>query len=516
MSSSSKAAKSIAIMMILSIGSKVLGFFREMLIAAKFGSGVETDTFFIALTATGLFSSVFIHALNTTMIPVLTDVKKNEGKEGKKHHTNNIFNIILLISIGIVIVAWIVTPFVIKLVAHGFEGEQFSLAVKMMRIGLPVIIFTGMVGVFRGYLQSESMFMESSASQFPFNFTYIFYLLFLSSFFGIKGLMVTSVLAVFSQFLLQVPGVKKTGYKYELIIDFKNHHIRKILYLVLPVLVGVSVNDLNNIIDRSLASTLVEGSISALNYSTRLNSLVLAIFVSTISTVLFPILSKEATKETYDGFIKTVKDGINVILIIIIPATFGMIILAEPIVKVTFERGAFDTLATKMTSQALIFYTLGLAGTALRLFLERVFYSLKDTKTPMINGIIAVVLNIILNFILIGPMAHRGLALATSIAVTLTTIYLFYTLRKKVSGFNVLAIIKCGIKSLFSSIIMAVAVHLSYNILIVRFVGGKFIELLVLMLSVTLGAAIYFIILYLLRVNELVWFVNLIKKKFAK
>ena len=153
-------------MIIFTIGSKLLGFIREMLIAAKFGSGVETDTFFVVVTATGLFSSVFIQSLNTTMIPVLADVEKNEGKEGKRYHTNNVLNIVLLISTGITIFAWILSPYIVKLVAHGFEGEQFKLAVQMMRIGLPVVICTGLAGVFRGYLQSESMFMEYSVSQF--------------------------------------------------------------------------------------------------------------------------------------------------------------------------------------------------------------------------------------------------------------------------------------------------------------------------------------------------------------
>lgn len=516
MSTSTKAAKSIIIMIIFTIGSKLLGFIREMLIAAKFGSGVETDTFFVVVTATGLFSSVFIQSLNTTMIPVLADVEKNEGKEGKRYHTNNVLNIVLLISTGITIFAWILSPYIVKLVAHGFEGEQFKLAVQMMRIGLPVVICTGLVGVFQGYLQSESMFMEYSVSQFPYNFAYIFYLLILSSFFGIKGLMVTSVLAVFAQFLIQIPGARNAGFKYRLIINFKDEYIKRILHLVLPVLIGVSINDLNNIIDRSLASTLVEGSISALNYATRLNSFVLGIFVSTISTVLFPILSREAASETFDSFKKTIRDGVNIILIITIPATVGMIVLAEPIVKVVFERGAFDAVATQMTSQALIFYTLGLVGTAMRIFLEKVFYSLKDTKTPMINGLVAVGLNIVLNFIFIGSMAHRGLALATSISVTMATLYLFYILYKKINGYYAAEIIKCSLKSIFASLIMAVIVQVCYSFLIKRFTGSSIIELLVLLISTALGAGIYFIILYLLKVEELIWLISIIRKKFGK
>ena len=516
MSQSSKAAKSIFIMIIFGIGSKLLGFIREMLIAAKFGSGVETDTFFIAITATTLVTSMFTQSLNTTMIPIMSDVEKNEGKEGKKQHANNLLNIVLLISFGVVIVGWIFSPFIIKLLAHGFEGEQFKLAITMMRIGMPVVIFSGVVGIYRGYLQSESMFIESSASQFPFNFTYILFLIFLSSFFGIKGLMVTSVLAVFSQILIQIPGIRKTGYRYEFRIDFKDPYIKKILYLVLPVLVSVAVNDLNKIVDRSLASTLVTGSISALNYAARLNSLVLAVFITAIATVLFPMLSKEAVKETYDDFKKLIRNGVNIVLIITIPATIGMIVLTEPIVKLTFERGAFDSVATQMTSQALVFYTLGLVGMALRTFMERAYYSLQDTKTPMVNGFIAVGLNVVLNFILIGPMEHRGLALATAISTTLTTGYLFYGLRKKIGPLGISTVLRCGAKSLASSVIMGVIVYFIYYSLIERYLGNTIYELGILLLSIGIGAGVYLISLYLLKVDEMTWFINLFKKKLGK
>jgi putative peptidoglycan lipid II flippase len=503
-------------MIIFGIGSKLLGFIREMLIAAKFGSGVETDTFFIAITATTLFTTMFTQSLNTTMIPIMSDVKKNEGKEGKKKHTNNLLNIVLMISFVVMLLGWIFSPHIIRLLAHGFEGEQFKLAITMMRIGMPVVIFSGVVGIYRGYLQSESKFIESSASQFPFNFTYILFLIFLSSFFGIKGLMATSVLAVFSQILLQIPGIRKTGYRYALIMDFKDPYIKKILYLVFPVIVSVAVNDLNKIVDRSLASTLATGSISALNYSARLNSLVLAVFITAIATVLFPMLSNEAVKETYDGFKKLVRNGVNIVIMITIPTTIGMLVLIEPIVKLTFERGAFDSIATQMTSQALAFYTLGLLGMALRTFMERAFYSLQDTKTPMVNGFIAVGLNIILNFILIGPMGHRGLALATSISTTLTTTYLFYGLRKKIGPLGISNILKCGVKSFASSIIMGVIVYFTYYSLIENFIGNTIFELTILMLSVGLGVLVYLGILYLLKVDEMTWFINLFRKRLAK
>ncbi|HZK57846.1 MAG TPA: lipid II flippase MurJ, partial [Clostridia bacterium] len=254
--------------------------------------GVETDTFFIALTAVSLFSSMITGSINTTMIPVLSEIETREGKEGKRSHTNNLLNIVSLISIVIIALAWILSPNIIKVLAPGFGGKQFQLAVLMMRTGLPAIFFAGVQGVFRGYLQSELMFTESAASNFPFNFVYIFFLIFLSGLFGIKGLVVTSVLATAAQISIQIPGIKKAGFRYKYILDFKDRYVKKIIYLIPPVLVSVGVGDLNNIIDKSLASTLVAGSISALNYANRLVGLTTGIFISAIITVIFPMLSQ--------------------------------------------------------------------------------------------------------------------------------------------------------------------------------------------------------------------------------
>jgi putative peptidoglycan lipid II flippase len=515
LSESKKAAKSVFIMVIFAFGSKILGFIREVLIAAKFGSGVETDTFFVALTATGLFTTMVIQSINTIMIPVLSEVETKEGKNGKKNHTNNLLNIVFFISLVIVILGWIIAPFIMKALAPGFEVGQFKLAVLMMRIGLPVILFASIVGVLRGYLQSELMFTESAASQFPFNFVYIFFLLCLSSIFGIKGLMITSVLAVGSQILIQIPGIRKTGYKYKFILDINDKYTKKIIYLIPPVLMSVAVNDLNKIIDRSLASTLVDGSISALNYANRLNSLILGIFITAITTVIFPMLSKEASKDNYSGLKKVVRYGINSILLITIPATVGMIVLAHPIVRIAFERGVFDPNATYMTTGALIFYSLGLVGMALKLFLDKVYYSLQDTKTPMLNSFIAIGFNIVLNFILIKFMEHKGLALATSISTTITTGLMLYGLRKRIGSIETMRLIKCGLKSLIASIVMGAVAYLVYNTLDKLIGDSILVDLIVLLTSAGLGALIYVVLIYLFRVEEIDWAIGLIKNRIS-
>ena len=203
------------------------------------------------------------------------------------------------------------------------------------------------------------------------------------------------------------------------------------------------------------------------------------------------------------------------ILLITVPAAVGLMVLARPIVRLAFERGAFDPAATAMTSIALFFYSLGLVGMALRILMTNVFYSLQDTKTPMYNGLLALGLNIVLNFILIGPLAHGGLALATAIATTLTTLSLIRGLGKKIGSIGLIGFIKCALKSLLAALIMGVLTHLAYYSLGDRVPVNAAFEAALLLGTILLGAIAYFLFLYLLKVEEIARFVNLLKARFG-
>ncbi len=516
MSKSNKAAKSALLLIIFTMGSKVLGFLREMLIANKFGSGMKTDTFFIALSAATLIGEFLRSSVSTTFIPVISEIEAKEGRQGKIKHTNNLINVILLISLILVILATVGTPLIIRIMASGFKGEQFNLAVKLTRIGLPIIIINGLIGVLLGYLQSEEKFNTTAVIGFPVNFVYIFYLLFLSSRFGIVGLMAASVIAYFSQVLIQVPELRKGGFRYKAIFDLKDKYIKKILYLSLPVILGSTINDINVIIDKTLASGLVDGSISALNYANRLNTLILSVFVTAITTVVFPLLAKEFSKDNIDGVKKIMGYGVNLILIITIPATVGLIILARPIVEVAFQRGAFTANDTLMTTSALVFYSIGLVASSMRLIITRVYYSLQDTKTPMINAAISVGINIVLNLILIQFMAHAGLALATSISTSISVLLMFIGLKKKIGPIGIKSYLNTITKTGLASLIMGIVAYSSYHGLYRNLGTSTLNNFISLGLSVALSILIYLILCYIFKVEEIKDLKNKIISKLKK
>ena len=222
------------------------------------------------------------------------------------------------------------------------------------------------------------------------------------------------------------------GYKYERRLDFKDIYLKEAFITLMPIIIGLSVNRVNILVDKTIASTLSVGSISWLNYADDIIQLILGIFITAIVTVFFPIISQEYNRKDIESLKKVMNRGISSILKIVIPAMVILIILSKPIVKLLFERGEFGSKATYMTSQVLVYYALGLGSMALVLILTKIHYAMDDAITPMKYAVIGVIANLSLNIILSKHMGTRGIALATSISTTLTTILLTKDLNNKI------------------------------------------------------------------------------------
>ncbi len=517
MSEKEKVLRTTMVISILTVISKVLGFLRESLIGYRYGTSMEIDAYFLAMSATFLFSTFFTNTIWTTFIPTLVEIEDKEGKEGKLKHTNNMVNILILISFVMTVVGIIISPLLVRIMAKGFEGEQYELAVKLTRVGFPMLISAGTMGVFIAFLRSEHRHMSAAITGFGFNLVYIVYLIFFYDKFSITGLMVTSVVATFVQTLILLPESRKIGYRYQAVLDFKDRYIRKILRLSLPVIIGVAITDLNTIVDRTMASELATGSVASLNYANKLNGLILGVFITALTTVIFPILSEEAEKNNMLGVKEGMKSGIRLILLITIPASVGMIVLSKPIVQVAFERGAFDSRATLMTSGALKAYAVGLVAMSLQMLVVRVYYSIQDTKTPMLNGALTVAINIALNIILVKRLDHVGLALATSISTSLGLLILIYQLKLKIGNLGAKSYLEVLLKSGLASILMGLVAYFSYHGLMTS-IGGlegmkfRLLNLIILLVAVAIGVLVYALVIYIVRVDEMRELVDKLKR----
>ncbi|KKY02149.1 MULTISPECIES: murein biosynthesis integral membrane protein MurJ [Paraclostridium] len=510
----SKVAKAAVGLMAATLIAKILGFGRELALSYAYGASGTSDAFLVAMNIPAVIFSAIGTSLGTAFIPLFCDLEAKQGKKASLRFSNNVLNIVVLLCLITSLVGVVFTEPIVKLFAVGFKGETLTQAIYFTRVLILGMAFLGMSYIMMAFLQVKENFIIPGLMSVPYNMLIIISI-FLSVTINPNLLPWGTLLGLSLQFIFQYPFARKKGFKYRPYINLKDEYLKKMLWLIGPVLIGVAVTQVNSIVDRTIASTLVEGSISALNYATKLNQFVMGMFIVSISSVIYPMLSKLSTENNKKKFKESIVTAINVVTLIIIPISVGAIILAQPIVKLLFQRGEFDARATQMTSIALVFYSIGMLGFGLRDILGKIFYSLQDTKTPMMNGIIAMILNIVLNLVFVKytNMGLGGLAFATSISSLVTITLLSVSLRKKIGAFGGKKIITVLIKSIISALLMALVTKFTYNVIDAVLSAGFIQDAIKLAVSVGLGAIVYAISIIVLRVDEVKLIFKMINKK---
>ncbi|NLY08803.1 MAG: murein biosynthesis integral membrane protein MurJ [Tissierellia bacterium] len=485
------------------ITSKIFGFIREVLIANYFGVSFLVDAYLIALLIPSVLFAVVGEAINTTVIPLITEYKNKFGRKSAIELVNSICVAILFVTSIIIILSEIFIHQLIHLVAPGFTPAVLDLSVKMSQIMLPLMLFFALANLGSGVLQSEKRFLFPSFANVPSTLTIIVFLFIFGGNGEIIWLAVGTLVGFIAQWLFFIPDLRKTGFRFRFKFNLRHPGLRKMGILIIPVIIGKGAAEINLVVDRMLASGLNEGSIAALNYASRVNVLVVAIIAAALAKAIYPDLSKLAVNENIKNYIRSIKSSLLGLLLLMMPCAVGIIILREPLIRIIFERGSFNEAATGMTAFALLFYAIGLPSLALREILLRSFYSLQDTKTPMIIGVITVAINIILNIILIKYLAHGGLALATSIAITIGFALLIWSLHKKLGGIGVKAMIDSGLKILLASIIMGVIVYyIHYYLERFCLFNSPINDIFILLICSILGATVYFLMIKFFKIEE--------------
>lgn len=501
--------KTALIIMIVTVISKSIGFLREITLSYFYGASNISDAYLISLTIPRVLFVVIGAGIATTFIPIYSNILDEKDHESGDLFSNNLINHVILISTIFIIFVLFFTDFIINLFASGFKGDTLILARKFTQISVFAIYFNGLIYIFKSYLQVNNNFIIPSMIGLPFNIIVISSI-YISSKFNTYFLPIGIILAIASQLILVIIFAIKKGYKYEFVLNWKDKSFKKMFYLSLPVMLGTSVNQINLLVDRTLASRISIGGISALNYANRLNGFVQGVFVISIVSIIYPMLSKLAAGKKNKLFKEKLNLSIIIISLFVIPISIGSMIFSKQIITLLFARGAFELEAINMTSYSLFFYSIGMIGFGLRHLLSRSFYALQDTKTPMINAAIGMILNIILNLILSKYIGLGGLALATSISALVTALLMFITLRQKIGPFGLKNIMISVLKILFSSIIMA---YISKNIYLLS-LNYLFSQNISLIFSIFIGVLIYSIIIYFLNIEEVNDVIYMVKEKY--
>ncbi|WP_237036681.1 murein biosynthesis integral membrane protein MurJ [Mediannikoviicoccus vaginalis] len=504
--------------MIFAIGliSKVMGIFRQSLIGYYYGQSVYTDAFNYANEIALILTVVLNTTIHLVIIPMLSKTKENYSSEEGEIYFSKIVNLVTLINIGLVLFVIIFAKPMVNLIIPNFPKEYLDLTVKMVRIIAPSIIFLGLCSCFGAYLNSLNIFAPFAALGIIVNLTFYIGLLALGKFNNIIDLSYIATAGSLAQAIFLYIFLKRQKYKHKISLKDDKGYIKETMYLMLPLTSKEMISQGANAVINSIVSGLMEGSKTILRTSYNLFGAVLSLSITSVSTVLYPSLAK-AFNSGDNKFIKKVIDkGIVVIIMVLIPFTFGVIILAKPLIAFIYEGGKFTRENTILTANALRLYAAGFTAAGLRIYLNRVYFGLQDTKTPFVNQIITSGIYIILSFILTKTYDYKGVAIAFTMSCIIEVLILIALLKKKIAELDLKYYTTSFIKVTLGSIVMAIAVYYLDIGLKGILPSTKKIILLRLLLLALIGATIYSIVLYFLKLEEFNELKAVVKKKLKK
>jgi putative peptidoglycan lipid II flippase len=499
--------------------SRIAGYARDVVIAYFFGASASTDAFWVAFRIPNLLRRLFGEgSLTISFIPVFTQYLETKDKEEAKKIADAVFTILVFLLVVISIGGILLSPYIIKLFAAGFDQSTFDLAVSLNRIMFPYILFISLTALSMGVLNSLRHFFAPAISPVILNICIIIAVLFFYNNFNVPvyaaaaGVIAGGVL----QFLFQLPFLYGRGFLFSVRKQVRHPAVKKIGLLIIPQLFGVAVYNLNILVNTQYASFMSEGTISYLYFSERLIEFPLGIIAVSIATVLLPSLSSHVVNKDFDKFRETYSFTLRLMFFILIPALVGLIVLRVPICNLLYQRGEFDYAATIFTSQALLGYAVGLWAVGGIRITAPAFYSMQDTKTPVIIAFIAFIANAVLGYVLGFTLGykHTGLALASSISSIINFLLLFYIIEKRVGNVNTRAIVILLGKLILISGIMGTLVWRISKLTL--WTESQFaIEKIGVMAGALVAAVLVYILLAkLLKVKEADFLLNMIRNRF--
>jgi putative peptidoglycan lipid II flippase len=508
-----RLARSASVVGAATLLSRILGLAREMIILKLFGKHL-TDAFYAAFRLPNTLRYLMGEgALSAAFIPIFSDYLRNRGKREAWELATAVMLSLLVASSLIVCAGMLFAPWIVRLLLAGFAGDpqKIALTVSLTRWMFPYLIFVSLVALCMGILNSLGHFAMPSLCQAAFNFTVILAAVFLSPRWGASGqerifAVALGVLAGGTvQLAMQIPVLRMKGFHLEVGGVWNHPELRRIFKLMIPAIAGLGVYHVNLIVDNLFASFLAEGSVTYLFAANRLIQFPIGTFAIGISTVAFPLMAGYAVSGDMPRLKEALNYALRLCFFITIPAAAGLVVLGKPIIRLLYERGEFlADGSTDPTYWAVMFYSLGVFAVSGVSVVVRCFYSLQDTTTPVRIAVVAVAANVVLDWVLMGPLRHGGLALATSLAQCINLTLLLWMLRLKVG--------KLGLRMVGRSlgkIVVSTAVMAAVSWLVFRWVAygvpGDELGLKALRVFVPLlaGMAGYFTVAHLVSAPEL-------------
>src|SRR5215813_3543231 len=493
--------------------SRVLGLAREQIFAALFGGGRVMDAFTIAFRIPNLLRDLFAEgALSTAFVTVFARTATLQDGAAAWRLANKVATLTVVTLSVITIVGIVAAPWLVALLAPGFDPGKAALTVTLTRIMWPFILLVSLAALVMGMLNARNVFgMPAMASSF-FNLGSIVAGValghWLDPHFGpraILGLAIGTLIGGGLQLLVQLPTLAREGYRFHLDLRWRDPGVSAILRLMGPSVVAASTTQVNVLVNSVFASELGDGPTFWLTVAFRLMQLPLGVFGVALGTVALPLLARMAATGNRSAFRSELARGMRLAFLMTIPASVGLVVLADPIISVLYQHGLFGARETAESAGALRYYALGLCGYAALKVLVNAFYALDRRKTPMVVGFIAVLLNLLLNWLFTRELGwgHRGLALSTACVATSNFLILYFLMRRQLAFLETRAMLTLLAKVALSSLVLFALTWAGAHWLLSGWAVQPFWpKCLSLMLVIAAGAAGFFLCAAALGIEE--------------
>ncbi len=425
------------------LGSRLLGLVRSVAIADSFGTDPELASYWVAFRLPDLVFQLLAGAtLAAAFIPVYSRVLMHEGREAGSRLASQVLNLVSLATLIVAVATYLATPVIVPLLAPGLgeatgrSAELQELAIDLTRLLLLSPIAFGVSGMLTGILNARHHFLAPALAPMIYNLSIIFGALVLSRPLGIHGLACGVVIGAFGHLLIQIPALWHVGMKWRPSLSIRARGVRDVLRLMGPRVIGLGAVQLNFLVLIFFASSVSDAAISAINYAFLMMMLPVGVIGMAIGTAFFPTFAQQAVARQFGLLRGSISHALRTVLLLAVPISLGLLLLAEPAVRIFFERGAFDQSSTELVAEALVLFAVAIFAHAGTEILSRGFYALEDTRTPVQVAVLAMVANALLAFVLVRPFGLSGLAAAASLSAVSEFAALVLLLRSRLDGFD--------------------------------------------------------------------------------
>ncbi|MEO7192898.1 MAG: murein biosynthesis integral membrane protein MurJ [Vicinamibacterales bacterium] len=460
---SNRLARSAGLIGLATLASRILGLARDVIQGSYFGTLAAADAFGVASRMPALLRDLFAEgAMSAAFVPTFTRHLRREGQAAAFRLASQVINGLILVTVVLVVAGIVLAQPLVGYYASGFADtpEKLQLTVTLTRLCLPFLILVAVAAACMGILNGLHRFFVPALSPALYNVMFIVTTIVLTPAFIQRGVEPALALGLgmlvggVAQVAVQWPALRAAGYRHQWVLNPRDRGLREILLLMGPGSIGAAAAQVNLMVNTSLA-TAQDGAPSALQYAFRLMYMPIGIFSVSVATAVLPDLARHAADHDRERMRSTLSWALRLMLMLSVPATAGLMVLAHPIVELIFQRGHFDARSTALVASALICYAPGIVGYSVVKIVSPTFYALQDARTPIVTSLAAVVVNLVLNLSLNAAMGFQGLALGTAIAANVNAALLLLLIARRTDGVEAKRVMVSLVKIAAASVLMA-------------------------------------------------------------